>query len=622
MRILLATLFILVHLTSCAQSRRARNYLRDAQENARNRNFEEAFRDVQSALNSSPEYGEAWLFKADMHIALGENEEALESYRSAYEYSEMTAVLFRWGRASLLNGLYAEADSVLTLYVNSEEANPRYVNDASLMRDDARWAMEQMNNPVPFNPYRMSDGVNRMDMQYFPSITADGLTMVFTARNLQDYEDFYLTEYDSSGWSEARPLPGGLNTPGNEGAQSLSADGNTIYYAGCDRPDGRGSCDIYVSHKLENGMWSIGENLGPVINSKSWESQPSISADGKTLYFVKAVNARNKNSDIFYSQKVDGEWTTPVKLQGEVNTPLGESSPFVHFDNQTLYFASNGHRGMGGSDLYVARRQEDGTWGQVKNLGYPINTYLEEFAMTVAPDGRTAYYASDRDNPGYRDLYSFELPNDARATPIAWIKGTVVDDETGRPIPANVRFVQLSTQETALEEKLNAEGVFSLSLPAEQSYALNVEQPGYLIYSQNFALENQTEATAEYLEIRLKKLSVGEVVALDNVFYETDSYILDGSSATELNQLVLFLDNNPTVTLSVDGHTDNQGSSEYNERLSLQRAQSVVDYLIEHGIESSRLKANGYGALRPDASNETEEGRAQNRRTEITITSF
>lgn len=618
MRILLLLFFVLFHLTACAQSRRARNYLRDAQENARNRNFEEAFEDVQSALNSSPEYVEAWLFKADMHIMMDQNEEALDAYRNAYRYGQMTAILYRWGRASLKNGLYSEADSVLTIYLNSNEANPRYIDDAAKMRDDAEWAMEQVANPVPFDPINLGEQVNILDMQYFPSITADGRTMVFTGRNLQEYEDFYSTTFDSI-WSRSELLPGGLNTPGNEGAQSLSADGQTIYYAGCDREGGYGSCDIYVSYKLANGQWSVGRNMGPTINSRMWESQPSISSDGKTMFFVRAVSSRSNNSDIFYTRNVNGEWTEPQRIKGPINTPLAESSPFIHFDNRTLYFSSNGHRGMGESDLYVAKLQPNGEWGEIENLGYPINTHLEEFAMSVAPDGRTAYYSSDREMAGFRKLYSFVLPEQVRASPIAWIKGNIIDDESNAPIDANINFVNLESQERVLEENVGRDGEFQVSLPAQRSYALNVKADGYLFYSENFALENQSEATADVLEIRLKKLKVGDAVVLKNVFYPTDEFTLDPTSEIELDRLASFLKDNPTVRLSVDGHTDDRGSAAYNKELSKNRAQSVVNYLVSEGINPGRLEARGYGDEQPTATNDTEEGRAKNRRTEITI---
>lgn len=622
-RLFIFSLLILTQCTLQAQSRRAQKYLRDAQENARIRDYEEALDDVNSALNSSPDYAEAWIFKADLHTMLGDAPEAAAAYEKAYEFSRSEAVLFRWGKACLSIGAYGKADSVLTAYLESPSASPRYIPEAESMRSDAQWAYERVQNPVPFELEMLPENVNSRSMQYFPSVSADGGTLMFTARDLEGDrkdEDFYETTLQNSTWTDAQSLPGGLNTQGNEGAMSLSADGTVIFYAGCQREDGYGSCDIYWSFLQPNGLWSPGRNLGESINSRAWETQPSISADGRTLFFVRGVRASAENTDIYYSRFENGHWSKAEKLEGTVNTGKNETSPYQHFDGKTLYFASNGHRGMGDSDLFVAEKQEDGSWGNVRNLGYPINTYRAEFAMAVAPDGRTAYYSSDRDREtDYNRLFTFQLPEDVRATPIAWVKGQVVDDESGAPVDAELQFVNLSTGETVLSERTFKGGRFHVSLPAKSDYALNVTGKGYEFYSENFELENQAEASAVDLFIELKKIEVGDVVVLNNIFYQYDSHELDARSKVELDRLIAYLTENSTVKLAVDGHTDNVGGAEYNQDLSLRRAHSLVNYLVENGIDSSRLQPRGFGETKPISDNETEEGRAKNRRTEITI---
>ncbi|NVK28710.1 MAG: PD40 domain-containing protein [Flavobacteriia bacterium] len=625
MRILLSLSFLILCQCSVqAQSRRARDYFTDAQQNIRNRDYEEAMDDLESALRSSPDYAEAWLLKADLHMMLREGAKAIQSYRKAYDNSGNAAVLFRWGAATLEYGQYAVADSVLTAYVNSSQANPRYVSQANDLRARAAWAADKVNNPVDFDPQYMGEHVNKLHMQYFPAITADGNTLMFTARNLDELpsdEDFYFTRRDSLGnWSEAQPLPGRLNTAGNEGAMCLSADGEYIFYTGCDREGGFGSCDIYISFREEDGTYSEGRNLGEAINTRYWESQPALSPDGKTLFFVRGSNSRGGTMDIYYSNFTEEGWTQAKKVEGDVNTPAKEESPFIHFDGRTMYFASEGHLGMGQSDLFMATLQPDGTWGDVKNLGYPINTYKGEIALVVAPDGKTAFYSSDRGRMEDRQhLYMFELPEEVRATPVAWISGVVVDDETNQPIQAKLEFVDLSTGNVILSDVSNRRGQFQVSLPSHSSYALNVNGKGYMFYSENFALEGQSEATAEELMVRLRKLKVGDAAVLSNIFYEYDSYELTEKSTTELEKLVQFLNENPTVRLSIDGHTDNIGGATYNKELSKQRAQSIVDYLIANGIDEGRLESRGYGDTRPIEDNSTEEGRARNRRTELTI---
>lgn len=327
-----------------------------------------------------------------------------------------------------------------------------------------------------------------------------------------------------------------------------------------------------------------------------------------------------ENTDLYISEFKNGHWTRAKKLPGTVNTRSTENSPFLHFDGKTLYFGSKGHDGLGDTDLFVARKNARGEWVDVQNLGYPINTYKKEFSLIVAPDGKTAYYASDRERGDqYLNLFSFQLPELVRATPIAWLDGNVQDAETDAPVRANLQFVNLETGETVLSTLSGRGGQFHVSLPSHSNYALNVNAKGYMFYSQNFALQDQDEASAEHLLIKLDPIKAGNAVVLNNVFFDTDSYELESESEIELNKLVEFLNENSSVKLSVDGHTDNEGSAVHNKQLSRQRAEAVRDYLISKGIDNDRITVNGYGAEKPVADNSTEEGRARNRRTEITI---
>lgn len=597
--------------------------MESAQQNVRIRDYDEAMNYVNSALDRSPEYTEAWMLKADLHMMKGQGDQGIEAYRKAVETGGPDAIFFRWGRAALEFGYYSVADSVLQLYLDSDQVSERYKGEARNLQQRAAYAAQLMQQPVEFTPVWLGPEVNRFEMQYFPSISADGSKLVFTVRDLNsnaEDEDFYISRRSDSAWTSSGKLEGYLNTTGNEGAQSLSADGTVIFFAGCNRPDGFGSCDIYVSFLRNDDTWSEPVNLGDSVNSRFWDTQPSISADGKTLMFIRGGNSMTENTDVYYSNFVNGHWTEARKLPGEVNTPLRETSPFQHFDGRTLYFSSNGHLGMGDDDLFVARKNPDGTWGQVENLGYPINTYEKEFALIVGPDGRTAYYASDRDREAdHLNLYTFQLPIESRAVPIAWISGVVTDKETGRPLVARLEFVDLKTGETMHSDRSDRNGRFNVSLPAHANYGLNVTAQGYLFYSENFELTNQDEASAEVLNVALQPIKAGEAVVLRNVFFDTDSYQLKPESIVELDRLVNFLKDNPTVKLSIDGHTDNEGSSAHNRELSLNRANSVVRYLVENEISENRLTPHGYGDTRPIADNNTPEGRAINRRTEVTV---
>lgn len=621
--VLLSTALIAMSITACGQSRRAKSEVQEAKEEIRLGNYQEALIHVNEAIERSPDYAEAWLLQADLYTQLGEGRKMMHSYSEASELDVPKAIYYRWADASMRFGYYRAADSLLETYLESNEVPEQYKRQARGMQLNAQYAMTQVASPVSFTPEWLGADVNTLEMQYFPSVSGDGNTLVFTARNMTTAptdEDFYVSERDSMGWSRARRLTGHLNTSGNEGAQSLSADGNFIFYAGCNRQDGFGSCDIYVSRKLSDGSWAEPFNLGPSINTRFWESQPTISADGKTLFFVRAGNASGQNSDIYFSELKDGRWTPAAKIPGDVNTPRKESSPFLHFDGKTLYFSSNGHLGMGQEDLFVATKQEDGTWGQIRNLGYPINTFQDEFSLVVAPDGKTAYYATDRGRDlDHMELYSFELPEAVRAVPIAWLEGVVVDEVTQDPVQASLSFVSLESGVEVLADENAQDGTFYVSLPSKESYAVNVASPGYLLYSENINLEAQTDATVVRIRIELTPIKSGERAILKNVFFEYDSYELRSMSRIELNRLVDFLSINPEISIRIDGHTDNVGSVSYNRQLSLDRAQAVKDYLVSQGVNSERLHVKGFGADVPIADNDTEEGRGLNRRTEITI---
>ncbi|MDX5446988.1 MAG: OmpA family protein, partial [Bacteroidota bacterium] len=316
----------------------------------------------------------------------------------------------------------------------------------------------------------------------------------------------------------------------------------------------------------------------------------------------------------------DGYWKKAQRLPGKVNTPFKEESPFIHFDGRSLYFGSDGHPGMGGSDLFVSRKQEDGTWGEPENLGYPINTPKSEFSLIVDPDGRTGYFASDRDGEkGYMDLFMFELPLSVRATPVAWVKGVITDRKTGKPLKAELQFLDLANGDLFTKTESDVNGVYFAVLPVDADYALNISKPGYLFHSENFSLIQQPENRAFPLDVKLSPIQKDVKVKLNNVFFATDSYELRPESKVELNKVVEFLDLNPNVIVEVQGHTDNEGSSAYNLQLSKKRAASVVDYLKSQGIASARMKSAGFGDTQPVATNETEEGRQANRRTEMKI---
>ena len=366
-------------------------------------------------------------------------------------------------------------------------------------------------------------------------------------------------------------------------------------------------------------------NLGGPVNTSKWESQPSVSADGKTLYFVSNRSGGSGGMDIWVTQLApNNEWTVPRNLGGKINTPFSEETPFIHPDGKTLYFTSNGHVGMGEKDIYVTRKDADENWSEPKNLGYPINTWNDEQGLFVAASGENAYFSSDRKGGyGKLDLYSFKLYEEARPTRVTYVKGKVKNKETGRPLGAKFELIDLATSEVVIESSSDQiDGKFLVTLPVDHEYALNVSKDNYLFYSEHFALPKQQDITKPYrMDVELQPIKFGEKVVLKNIFFETASFELLPVSTVELDKLVAFMNNNPTIHIEIGGHTDNVGKPESNQLLSENRSKSVRQYLIDHAISEGRIQFKGYGEEQPVDTNETPEGRAKNRRTEFKVLS-
>ena len=362
------------------------------------------------------------------------------------------------------------------------------------------------------------------------------------------------------------------------------------------------------------------------------------------IYFTRGRSYQeNDSKDIYVSQRLEnGDWSQPKKLSAAVNTDDGDQNPFIHPDGQTLYFMSKGHPGMGGYDLFVTRKDENGAWQTPQNLGYPINTPSNEGALTISLDGKTAYFARDQSQlvageasafdvakPGNgTDIFSFELHPDVRPQPVTYVKAKVRDANTQRDLIAEVDFVDLKTGKTHTKSLTDEAGEFLVVLPMGKDYALNVAKQKYLFHSENFALAESNSLTEPYLLnidlIPIEEKSNSETpiakakpVILKNVFFATGSAELLDASLLELNRLKDLLVENPNLNIQINGHTDNVGSDNDNQTLSTNRAKAVYDFLIKNGITANRLRYKGFGESQPIATNDTEEGRQSNRRTEF-----
>ncbi len=595
-------------------------------EKARDDNFSEGIRLLKEAIKIDPKFADAYLSIAGMYGEIKKYDSAIFFYENARVID--TLYFKDYNLPYSINiagkGEFEKAITALNDFLTITNLNEQSVKAATYRKRSYQFAIDYAKEkPLGnylFAPKNMGDSINSNVSEYYPTITLDGKEFVYTRRVNNFNEDFYESSLINNTWSKSKGLPGNINTSLNEGAQNISQDGQLLIFTGCNLPDGLGSCDLYISYLTSEG-WSTPENLGNTVNTEGWESAPSLSPDKRDLYFASRRADGYGGSDIYVSRRLpNGRFSEPENLGPVVNTAGDESCPFMHADNQTLYFTSNGHLGYGGDDLFLVKKGPKGTWSKPVNLGYPINTIENEGSLIVAADGKTAYYASDRsDSHGGLDLYTFELRRDIRPAKTLWIKGKVFDKKTTRGLPSAVELTDLTTKEILSKVQTDETGNYLITLPVGRDYAFNVNRRGYLFYSENFPLSQKDPDSTYNIDIPLQPLEVNAMIVLKNIFFDTKMYEIKPESTPELDNLVHLLKDNPTLKIQISGHTDNVGKTEDNLKLSDDRAQAVVKYLTAKGINPNRLSYKGYGASQPIAPNTTEEGRSQNRRTEVKV---
>ncbi len=593
-------------------------------------NYDEAIEISEKLVKKSPGFFDASLLLADIYNELDSTKLEIVYLKKALPYYNKPVILYRLAEASYSVGLYNEAIVAYQKYL--QEAKVAEIRKSDILRkiESCKFAVEAKKHPVKFQPKRLNEKINTTNDEYWPSLSLDQKELVFT-RLLKEkgrvpHEDFFVSDYNEKyGWSLARPIVE-INTSKNEGAQTLSANGRFLFFTACNRADGHGSCDIYYSEKT-GGKWSSPKNIGAPVNSKSWETQPSLSSDNRYLYFSSNRAGGKGLKDIWRAEFLGFKrgrikWGEPENLGDSINTPGNEISPFIHANNIDFYFASDYHCGMGGFDLFTATLKPDNTFSEAKNMGYPINTSEDEQGLIISADGTTAFFSSARDRETGLDIYTFELSEKMRPAPVTYARVKVFDADTKRPVEANIELVNLLFPAQKRTETANKKGDALLCFPVGANYAFNVSEPGYMFYSRSFQLDNTASVFKPYtIKIKLQPIKTGAEMNLYNIYFETDSFSILKESEPELQKLVAFLKINSSLTVEVQGHTDNSGSSRKNLTLSEMRAKSVEKYLVQNGISTRRLHAVGYGETRPVATNKTKEGRKLNRRTTIKIVS-
>ncbi len=569
----------------------------------------------------------------DAYLSLGGVYGEIKNYQKSVEYYEnarnIDADYFKFFNLSYsinLAGLgrFNDALKAVNEFLSMPKLNEKSIKSANYRKQcyefAVNYAATHPQTNYVFTPVNLGDNINSVKAEYYPSFTIDDSTFVFTRRGEGIREDFMQSTLHANGYSKAEVIKGDINNQPSKGAINISQDGEWLIFAGNFPGQGNGDFDLYISYNTPTG-WSEPFNLGNHMNTEFWESSPSLSPDKNALYFSSNRPGGYGGRDLYVSyREANRKWSPAENMGATINSVGDELAPFIHADNQTLFYTSNGLPGYGGTDIYVLHKGPNNQWSKPENLGFPVNTIEDEGSLFVASDGVTAYFASDRaDTRGALDLYKFELKPEMRPAKTLYVKGYVTDAVTKKGIPSSVELSDDSTRQIVTNLQTDETGFYFITLPIGKNYTFTVNRKGYLFYSDVFELKEKPADSTYEKNIALQSIAVNASVTFKNVQFELNSYTLQPVSMIELDKLVQLMTDNPTIQVQLSGHTDNTGNAADNLKLSENRAKAAADYLISKGTDAKRLTWKGYGETKPVADNSGEEGRAKNRRTEFTI---
>ena len=584
------------------------------------KNYSGTIKTANQILDINAASKDAHLMLADVYEKLDSTDLEIIHLNKAGELGREWEVVFRLGEAYFKKGDYPEALRYYNIYSDYKYIPEKKQFLLACKMANCKFEMYSINN---------TGQINSGKGEYWPTVSSDGKKVVFNrtskALNPQIKEEIYMGLPDSVIWQIARPVNDSIVFD-NAGIQKFGESVKVLFFTACNQPDGIGDCDIYFI-KYEDGKWGEPLNAGNLVNSANWDGQPSFSTESRFLYFSSDRSGGNGNRDIWRAQ-LDGfsedsqpQWKTAENLGSLINTSGDEISPFMYDENHNFFFASDGHPGMGGMDLFAAETDKLGNILDLKNLGYPINTHYDDDALTLNYICDTTYFSSSRQTEKGMEIFAFNLDRGLATTPVAYVRVKVKDMATKKPVQVEVKLESQPFKTSRFQvQNTDAKGEAMFYVMLNRNYAFTVAEPGYL-YTSKFV--NQSKANSigepEVLEIELQPIEIGAEVQLYNIYFETDSFRILPQSESELQNVVTFLKNNTKLKIEIQGHTDSSGNAENNKLLSENRAKSVVDYLVKNGIATNRLTFRGYGDKVPIASNETPEGRMLNRRTTIKI---
>jgi outer membrane protein OmpA-like peptidoglycan-associated protein len=593
---------------------------------------------LKEALDLDSEFGRANFMMADLLIKQKRVADAEPYLRTVARVCPDLdpMVFFRLGSIAFENKNWKESQGFLKTFVDSRSKKEAEKSEARTMIQACDFYLQGYANPVPFNPFPLA-AISTAADEYLPVITPDNEMAYFTRSTFMEekftgginterkrQERFsFAPNAGSNSFQAGTPMPSPFNMNNNEGGASLSADNRYMFFTICKNDGGdQLNCDLFYT-VFQNGTWSEIKNAGPNINGKdTWESQPSLSSDGRTLYFASNRVGGLGGIDIWKSTKdAKGNWGPPENLGPRINTDGNEKSPFFHSDGQTLYFSSTGHLGYGGYDIYLSKLSKDTGWVKPKNIGYPINSERDDLGFFVSTDGKYGYFASDKlkGNGGW-DVYSFELYKEARPERVLFVSGALRDENNQIVSDATVEIKNTRTREVTTVEVDSLTGKYVAVVAFNEDHILTVKQPGKAFTSQYFSAADSSLGKPMKMDLKVEEIKVGKPYKLNNIYFKTSSSLLNPETIIIIEELTKFLQENKTVSIAIHGHTDNAGNAADNLKLSADRAKMVFDLLVLNGIDASRLSYKGFGATKPIASNLTDKGKALNRRTEFMVT--
>lgn len=615
------------------------------------RYYLEANRLLKEVIEVDAEFAPAYYYLGCINVFKKENNlTAAEKYfKKAIEFcpESMHDAYFQLGKIYFGLDKYDQAELNLKKYLDKPEeiTDDSIQIEAAEMYDWAKTAMELLSKPVSFDP-EIVPGISSKFDEYLVIISPDNEKAFYTRRievkdmsswasEMELKEKFFVSNRKpQSGkplseipFDSGQPMPDPFNMKLNEGGATVTIDNKELIYTICHMPERTDpnqyiNCDLYYT-RFEFGGWSDIIPIDAVNTSDHWESQPSISSDGKTLYFISDRPGGIGGYDIYTSTRDEsGSWSAPQNMGKIVNSKGNEKSPFIHTDSQTLYFSSEGRPGMGGYDIYYARMDDNGTWQKPVNIGYPINSKYDDVGFFVSTDGKYGYFGSNNMSEGLGgwDFYSFELYEEARPEKVLFVKGTVKNEQDDKPVEAKIEIKNLTTKEIREIPVDHETGEYVAAIKFESDFMLTVKKPDFVYESTYISKEDSSFAEPTSVDVDLEPVQLGKAYRMKDIYYESNSADLTAESKKVLDEFIEFLNENPNIKVKIQGHTDNIGGDAFNLTLSENRAHSVYEYLVSRGVSSSRLSYKGFGETQPVDTNDTEAGRAMNRRTEFLVT--